>query len=81
MNQPRKYLARFNTQAEVTVYVTLPDDFDFDNDDPDEYVAETAHDLASEHLETWGIHAPVLLGMSIDGVGADTIEPVEVGPE
>lgn len=81
-----RYRATFNTAATVTVDIEVPDEVVERHTDPDdgvnvgaieEWAADHAHDLAGEHIETWGIYQPVLLDMSIDGIGADTVEPIE----
>lgn len=69
------YRVTFHTQGTVTAFVEVPDEVE--EPDRDDIASEMAHELASEHIDTWGTHQPVLLDMSIDGIGADKVEEVE----
>lgn len=67
-----KYMVRFSTSAEVTVFVDVADE-DLDQYDTVEWAEQEAHAVATEAINTWGIQRPVLLDMSIDGLRADQI--------
>ena len=69
------YRATYNTVATVTVDIDVPDDVD--EDDREDWASDHSHDLATEYVETWGIVGPVRLDMSLDGIGADTVEQVD----
>ena len=76
-----KYSAIYNTSAEISVVIEVPEDviarLEGDEWAIEEWVAEKSHQIAEEHIQSWGIHAPVLLGMTIDGIGAETIERID----
>ncbi len=70
-----KYRATFTTAATVTVDVEVPDELDeFERED---WAADRAHQIASEDIETWGVTTRARLDLSIDGIGADGVEPIE----
>lgn len=63
----------FTTSATITVELDAPDGMDeFEAED---WVADQAHEIASEDIETWGvgIHGRARLEMSLDGIGADDV--------
>lgn len=78
----QRYTATYQTTGHLKVFVDVPDEvierFSYEGQidifGVEEWVAEQSHRIAEEHIQTWGIHRPVLLDMSLDGIGADEIE-------
>lgn len=80
-----KFRATYNTSGSIVVDITVPEEVLDEHTDAagvldegaiDDWVGEQSHDLASEHVQTWGIIGPVRLDMDLDGIGAETIERV-----
>lgn len=65
----------FNTHATVTVDLVVPDDVN--PLDAEDWAADRAHNIAEEEIDTWSVGTGrAQLDMSLDGIGADTIEQV-----
>lgn len=79
------YKATYDTGGSVAVYVDVPEevmaehthDGEVDESAIEDWVADTSHSIGEEYLSSLAASGPVLVDMTLDGIGAEEIEKVE----